>query len=76
MDQIREFKELYVANLANDVHCNFLPEALMNTVSNYEAAYWLEGISYNFFIWVRRIFQHNIQFGYVSVYFGIVWQIV
>ena len=34
--------KLYVADLANDIHCNFLPEALMNTVSSYEAAYWLE----------------------------------
>ena len=43
-------RKLYVADLANDVHCNFLPEALMNTVSSYEAAYWLERISYNFLI--------------------------
>ena len=41
---------LYVADLANDVHCNFPPEALMNTVSSYEAAYWLERISYDFLI--------------------------
>ena len=33
-----------------DVNCNFLHEALMNTVSSYEAAYWLERISYNFLI--------------------------
>ena len=43
-------RKLYFANLANDVHCNFPPEALMNTVSSYEAAYWLERISYNFLI--------------------------
>ena len=35
-------RKLYVADLANDIHCNFLPEALMNTVSSYETAYWLE----------------------------------
>ena len=39
-----------VADQANDVHCNFPPDALMNTVSSYEAAYWLEQISYNFLI--------------------------
>ena len=44
-------RKLYVADLANDVHCNFLPEALMNTTSSYEAVYWLERISYNFLIW-------------------------
>ena len=44
-------RKLYVANLANDVHCNFPPETLMNTVSSYEAAYWLGRISYNFLIW-------------------------
>ena len=43
-------RKLYVADLANDVHCNFPPEALMNAVSSYEAAYWLERISYNFLI--------------------------
>ena len=43
-------RKLYVADLANGVHCNFLPEALLNTVSSYEAAYWLERISYNFLI--------------------------
>ena len=32
-------RKLYVADLANDVHCNFPFEALMNTVSSYEAAY-------------------------------------
>ena len=32
-------RKLYVADLANDVHCNFPPEALMNTVSSYVAAY-------------------------------------
>ena len=42
--------KLYVADLANDVHCNFPPEALINAVSSYEAAYWLEQISYNFLI--------------------------
>ena len=35
-------RKLYVANLVVDVHCNFTPEALMNTLSSYEAAYWLE----------------------------------
>ena len=43
-------RKLYVADLANNVHCNFPPEALMNTVSSYEAAYWLDQISYNFLI--------------------------
>ena len=43
-------RKLYVADLANDVHCNFPFEALMHTVSSYEAAYWLEQISYNFMI--------------------------
>ena len=46
-------RKLYVADLANDVHCNFLPEALMNTVSSYEASNWLERISYNFLIWIK-----------------------
>ena len=40
-------RKLYVTDLASDVHCNFLLEALMNTASSYEAAYWLERISYN-----------------------------
>ena len=44
-------RKLYVADLANDVHRNFPPEALTNTVSSYETAYWLERISYNFLIW-------------------------
>ena len=35
-------RESYVTDLANDIHCNFPSEALMNTVSSYEAAYWLE----------------------------------
>ena len=52
-------RKLYVANLANDVHCNFPPEALMNTVSSYEAAYWLERISYNFLIWERLLCFSN-----------------
>ena len=43
-------RKLYVADLANDVHCDLPPEALMNTVSSYEAVYWLEQISYNFLI--------------------------
>ena len=47
-------RKLYVSDLANDVHCNILPKALMNTVSSYEAAYWLEQISYNFLIWYNR----------------------
>ena len=34
-------RKLYDDDLANDVHCNFQPEALMDTVSSYEAAYWL-----------------------------------
>ena len=34
-------RKLYVADLTNDVHYNFLPEAMMNTVSSYEVAYWL-----------------------------------
>ena len=42
---------MYVADLTNDIHRNFPPEALMNTVSSYEATYWLERISYNFLIW-------------------------
>ena len=46
-------RKLYVADLAKDVHCNFLPEALMNTIFSYEAAYWLERISYNFLICTR-----------------------
>ena len=37
-------RELYVTDLTNDVDCNFPSEALMNTVSSYEAAYWLERI--------------------------------
>ena len=41
---------MYVADLANDVLGNFPHEALMNTVSSYEATYWLERISYNFLI--------------------------
>ena len=48
-------RKLYVANLANDVHCNFPPEALMNTVSSYEAVYWLERISYNFLICLPQL---------------------
>ena len=52
-------RKLYVADLANDVHCNFPPEALMNTIFNYEAAYWLERISYNFLICPLR----KISFG-------------
>ena len=48
-------RKLYVSDLANDVHCNFPPEALMNTFSSYEAAYWLERISYNFLIWIRNL---------------------
>ena len=43
-------RKLYVVDLANDVHCNFPPEALMNTVSSYKVAYWLKRISYNFLI--------------------------
>ena len=43
-------RKMYVADLASDIHCNFSPEALMNTVSSYEAAYWQERISYNFLI--------------------------
>ena len=43
-------RKMYVADLANHIHCNFPPEAMMNTVSSYEAAYWLERISYNFLI--------------------------
>ena len=43
--------KLYVTDLANDAHCNFPPEAFMNTVSSYEAANWLERISYNFLIY-------------------------
>ena len=50
-------RKFYVADLANDVHSNFPPEALMNTVSSYEAAYWLERISYNFLIW--RTFKYT-----------------
>ena len=47
-------RKLYVADLANDVHCNFPPEALMNTVPSYEVTYWLERISYNFLIcWIQ-----------------------
>ena len=41
-------RKLYVADLANDAHCNFPPEALMKTAFSYEAAYWLERISYSF----------------------------
>ena len=44
------YRKSYVVDLANDVFCNFLPEALMNTFSSYEAAYWLRRISYNFLI--------------------------
>ena len=43
-------RKLHIADRANDVHCNFPPEALMNTVSSYEATYWLERISYSFLI--------------------------
>ena len=46
-------RKLYIADLGNDVPCNFSPEASMNTVSSYEAAYWLERISYNFLICFR-----------------------
>ena len=38
---IRDSRKLYVVDLANDIPCNFSPEAVMNTVSTYEAAYWL-----------------------------------
>ena len=48
-------RKLYVADLANDVHCNFTPEALMNTLSSYEASYWLEQTSYKFLIWKEVI---------------------
>ena len=41
--------------MANDSFCNFPPEAMMNTFSSYEAAYWLEQISYNFLIWIVAI---------------------
>ena len=53
-------------DLANDVLCNFPHEALMNTFSTYESAYWLERISHNFLIWSREfiwpfnhLFQHS-----------------
>ena len=59
-------RKFYVANLANDVHCNFPPEALMNTVSSYEAAYWLEQISYNFLIWF--CLAHRCVFGLISMF--------
>ena len=69
-------RKLYVADLANDVHCNFPPEALMNTVSSYEAAYWLKRISYNFLIWgccqlpimVPRFFRLTYKFSYKSAH--------
>ena len=32
-------RKSYVVDLANDVFCNFPPEALVNTFSSYEAAY-------------------------------------
>ena len=48
-------RKLYVTDLANNIHCNIPPDALMNTVSSYEAAYWLEWISYNFLIWCTRV---------------------
>ena len=51
-------RKLYVVNVANAVDCNFPPEALMNTVSSYEAAYWLERISYNFLICYRFCLGH------------------
>ena len=43
-------RKSYVVDLTNNVFCNFPPEALMNIFSSYEAAYWLERISYNFLI--------------------------
>ena len=43
-------RKSYVVDLANDVLCNFPREAMMNTFSSYETAYWLERISYNFLI--------------------------
>ena len=49
-------------DLANDVHCNFMLEALMNTISSYEAAYWLERISYNFLIWYGAIIVNWLWF--------------
>ena len=51
-------RKKYAANLANDVHCNFPPEALMNTTSSYEAAYWLQRISYNFLIWIWTLLEN------------------
>ena len=50
-------RKSYVVDLANDVFCNFPPEALVNTFSSYEAAYWLERISYNFLIWILQIYS-------------------
>ena len=55
-------RNLYVADLANDVHCNFPHEALMNTVSSYEAAYGLERISYNFLICGQKLLIFGIYF--------------
>ena len=49
-------RKSYVVDLTNDVFCNFPPEALMNTFSSYDAAYWLERISYNFLIWFQLLF--------------------
>ena len=43
-------RKSYIVDLANDVHCNFPPEASMNNVSSYEITYWLERIFYNFLI--------------------------
>ena len=36
-------------------HYDFLPEALMNAVSSYEATYWLEQISHKFLICMKFI---------------------
>ena len=37
-------RKSYVVGLANDVFCNFPPEALMNTLSSYKAVYWFPTI--------------------------------
>ena len=54
-------RKSHIVDLANDVFGNFPPEAMMNTFSSYEAAYWLERISYNFLIWTppKSLCEHG-----------------
>ena len=41
-------RKSYVVDLANDIFCNFPPEALMNTFFSYKAVYWLQRIFLQF----------------------------